>query len=115
MSCLFCRIISGEVPAKVAYHDDEVFAFHDVAPQAPTHVLVVPRQHVATISDMPADGPSPSIAHLFAGVQRAAHALGLTSADGYRVVVNCGERAGQSVWHVHVHLLAGRSLGWPPG
>ena len=115
MSCLFCRIVEREVPAKIAYEDDEILAFHDVAPQAPVHVLVIPRQHVATISDVPADGPAPSMAHLFAGVARTAHALGLSSAGGYRVVVNCGERAGQSVWHVHVHLLAGRSFAWPPG
>lgn len=115
MNCLFCRIVAGEIPAKVAYEDDEILAFHDIAPQAPVHVLVIPRTHVATLADMPADGPSPSMAHLFAGVQRTAQRLGLSSADGYRLVVNCGERAGQSVWHVHAHLLAGRSFAWPPG
>ena len=93
MSCLFCRIVAREIPAKVAHEDDEVLAFHDITPQAPTHVLVVPKAHVATIADMPPEGA----AGLFAGVQRAAQALGLKASDGYRLVVNCGERAGQSV------------------
>lgn len=115
MSCLFCRIVAGEIPARIAHQDDEVVAFHDIAPQAPVHVLVIPREHVATLADMPADGPAPSMARLFAGVQRTAQALGLSSVDGYRLVVNCGERAGQSVFHVHAHLLAGRTFGWPPG
>lgn len=115
MSCLFCRIVAGEIPAKIAYEDDDIIAFHDIAPQAPIHVLVIPRQHVATLSDLPADGPSPSMGLLFAGVQRAARHLGLASTDGYRLVVNSGESAGQSVLHVHVHLLAGRAFAWPPG
>jgi histidine triad (HIT) family protein len=111
MSCLFCRIAAGEIPSRAAYQDDEVFAFHDIAPQAPTHVLVIPRAHARSFQDMDAA----AVGALLSGAHRAAAALGLTETDGYRLVVNCGERAGQSVWHVHVHLLAGRSFGWPPG
>lgn len=114
--CLFCRIVAGEVPSKAAHSDDDVYAFHDIAPQAPVHVLVVPRDHVRTLSDMDAapDGKS-SVGRFMAGVRRVADSLGLREADGYRLVVNCGERAGQTVLHVHAHLLAGRALGWPPG
>ena len=114
-SCLFCRIVSGEIPGKIAYTDDDVVAFHDIAPQAPVHVLVVPRQHVRTFADMTPDGPAPSVAALMAGVRRAAEHLELGESDGYRVVVNCGERASQSVFHVHAHVLAGRPFNWPPG
>ena len=113
--CLFCKIISGAIPGKVAYEDADVFAFHDIAPQAPVHVLVVPRAHVATFADMAPEGPSPSVASLMAGVRRAAEHLGLTEGGGYRVVVNCGEAAAQSVFHVHAHVLSGRRFGWPPG
>lgn len=109
--CLFCRIVAGEVPGKKAHEDDDVLAFHDIAPAAPTHVLVVPKRHAATLDAM----DEADVAALFAGVQRAAKRLGLSAADGYRVVVNGGERAGQSVFHVHVHLMAGRAFGWPPG
>lgn len=109
--CLFCRIVAGEVPGKKAYEDDDVFAFHDIGPAAPTHVLVVPKKHAATLDAMGAA----DVAALFSGVQRAAKRLGLSATDGYRVVVNSGERAGQSVFHVHVHLMAGRAFGWPPG
>ncbi len=113
--CLFCKIAAGEIPAKIAYQDADVVAFHDISPQAPIHVLVVPRQHVATLDELAPDGPAPSAASLFAGVQRAAASLGVSAGDGYRQVVNCGEKASQSVFHVHVHLLAGRGFGWPPG
>ena len=115
-ACLFCRIVSGEVPASLAHSDDDVVAFHDVAPQAPVHVLVVPRAHVRTFSDL-GDGPSGegTMGVLMAGVARTVRTLGITEAEGYRVVVNCGERASQSVFHVHVHVMSGRRFGWPPG
>ena len=109
--CLFCKIVDGRIPGKIAYRDDDVLAFHDISPQAPVHVLVVPKQHVRTFADM-----APETAGTFmAGVRRAAEHLGLTEGDGYRVVVNCGERASQSVFHVHAHVLSGRPFGWPPG
>jgi histidine triad (HIT) family protein len=115
-SCLFCRIVAGEVPSKQAFADDGVFAFHDVAPQAPVHVLVVPRVHVRTLAELEPDGDGPaSVAGFMRGVRRAADALGLDETGGYRLVVNCGERASQSVFHVHAHLLSGRPFGWPPG
>ena len=113
--CIFCKIVEGHIPARLAHSDDDVVAFHDLSPQAPLHVLVVPRQHVRTFADLPAEGAAPSVATLMAGVRRAAEQLGLCENDGYRVVVNCGERASQSIFHVHVHLLSGRSFGWPPG
>jgi histidine triad (HIT) family protein len=111
--CLFCRIATGEIPAKKIYEDDEVIAFHDINPQAPTHVLVVPRKHVATL-----DAMSEADAHLIGNVLLRAAQIArdqqLTS-DGYRVVVNTGEAAGQTVFHIHFHLLGGRNFGWPPG
>jgi histidine triad (HIT) family protein len=113
MSCLFCRIVSGEIPASKVYEDDEVLAFNDINPQAPLHVLIVPKRHVATLNDL-ADGDEGLAGTL---VRRAA-AIARTNgyADrGYRVVFNCNPEAGQTVFHVHLHLLAGRGLGWPPG
>ena len=113
MSCLFCRIISGEIPASKVYDDDEVFAFNDINPQAPLHVLIVPKRHIATVNDL-VRGDEALVGTL---VRRA----GAIAADngyaerGYRTVFNCNAEAGQTVFHVHLHLLAGRRLGWPPG
>jgi histidine triad (HIT) family protein len=115
-SCLFCRIVRKEIDATIVHEDDDVVAFRDIHPQAPTHVLVVPREHVATLSGV-ADGVAGAqvLGRLMQGVRATAAALGHSAEDGYRVVFNCGERAAQSVFHLHVHLLAGRMLGWPPG
>ena len=114
--CLFCRIVAGEIPAKLVHQDDHVVAFRDVNPQAPEHVLVIPRAHVATLAEVSADEHGRDVlGNLFAGAAAAARALGLDETSGYRLVVNCGERAGQSVFHLHVHLLSGRRFGWPPG
>jgi histidine triad (HIT) family protein len=113
MSCLFCRIVSGEIPASKAYEDDEVLAFNDINPQAPLHVLVIPKRHVSTTNDLSAQDD------VLVGtlVRRAAAIAGEKGyADrGYRVVMNCNAEAGQTVFHIHLHLLAGRGLGWPPG
>jgi histidine triad (HIT) family protein len=113
MTCLFCRIASGEVPARIAYQDDEVVAFHDINPQAPLHVLVVPRAHIASLSDL-----SPEHDALVGTMIRRGAAIaresGLT-AGGFRTVFNCGRDAGQSVFHVHLHVMGGRPMGWPPG
>jgi histidine triad (HIT) family protein len=112
-TCLFCRIVAGEIPAKMVYEDDELVAFHDVNPQAPVHVLIIPRRHIATLNDLgPEDG-------VLAGtmLRRAvtiAETLGV-AARGYRVVFNCNPEAGQSVYHIHLHLLGGRQMHWPPG
>ena len=108
--CIFCRIGSGEIPADVVYRDDDVVAFRDTNPQAPTHVLVIPRRHVASAHEL--DDPGLTAA-LFAAMRRIADDEDL--GDGYRVVTNVGPAAGQSVPHLHFHLLGGRSLGWPPG
>jgi histidine triad (HIT) family protein len=113
MSCLFCRIIAGEIPSSKVYEDDEVFAFNDINPQAPLHVLLVPKRHIATTNDL-----SPGDEALVGVLVRRAAAIAAEKgyADrGYRTVFNCNAEAGQTVFHLHLHLLAGRVLGWPPG
>ena len=113
MSCLFCRIIAGDIPSKIAYQDDAMVAFHDVNPQAPVHVLVVPRKHIATLNDV-----TPEDEALIGRMQTRAAALAgeLGIAErGYRTVFNCNSEAGQSVFHIHLHLLGGRPMAWPPG
>jgi histidine triad (HIT) family protein len=108
--CIFCRIAAGDIPADLVLEDEEVVAFRDTNPQAPTHVLVIPRRHVASAHEL--DDPVLTGA-LFAAMRRIADAEGL--GDGYRIVTNIGPAAGQSVAHLHFHLLGGRSLAWPPG
>jgi histidine triad (HIT) family protein len=110
--CLFCRIIAGEIPSKKVYEDDHTYAFEDINPQAPTHVLVVPKKHVRGLKEA-----GPEDAEIVGRCQlTAAHiARQRNIEDGYRTVLNIGPRAGQSVFHLHVHLLGGRRLGWPPG
>ena len=113
MSCLFCRLIAGEVPARIVYEDDQLVAFHDVNPQAPVHVLIVPRTHIATTNDL---GPEHDA--LVGAMQRRAAAIAGEfdlAARGYRTVFNCNREAGQTVFHIHLHLLGGRSFLWPPG
>ena len=112
-TCIFCRITAGEIPARVAYEDDAVYAFHDVDPRAPVHVLIIPRKHVASINDLEADD-SGMVGRLYLAAKELAQQLGV-STSGYRLVMNCGDDAGQSVNHIHLHLLGGRSLRWPPG
>jgi histidine triad (HIT) family protein len=110
--CLFCKISSKEIPGKIVYEDPDLFAFEDISPQAPTHILICPRKHLASLSDAkPEDGMV--IARLFQVAAQLAAERGLT--DGYRTVVNNGRGAGQSVDHLHVHLLGGRNFRWPPG
>jgi histidine triad (HIT) family protein len=111
--CLFCRIASGELDADIVYEDDDVLAVRDINPQAPTHVLIVPRKHVATINDLEADDAQ-TIGAMFLAAKRVAADEGIAE-PGYRVTMNCNEGAGQSVFHIHLHLLGGRGLGWPPG
>jgi histidine triad (HIT) family protein len=113
MACLFCEIVAGRVPARVAYQDDQLLAFHDINPQAPTHVLLIPKRHIGSPNELaPADDSL--IGGLVRRAKQLAAELGLGE-RGYRLVVNCGEDAGYSVFHVHLHLLGGRALGWPPG
>jgi histidine triad (HIT) family protein len=109
---IFKRIIDGEIPAQVVYEDDRCLAFLDVAPQAPTHVLVIPKKEIASL-DTVDDADADLIAHLWIVIRNLARELKLGS--GYRVVVNCGRDGGQSVDHLHFHVLGGRQLAWPPG
>jgi len=112
-SCLFCRIACGEIPAKIAGQDDQVVAFHDVDPKAPTHVLIVPREHIPSVDAMAA-GHAELLARMVQTAQKIAREVG-ADRSGYRLVFNHGPDAGQSVEHVHLHLLAGRKMTWPPG
>ena len=111
--CLFCRIARKEIPAKILYEDDRVMAFEDINPQAPTHTLVIPRQHFATLNDV---GPADEglLGHMLLVARGIAKEKGLHE-KGYRLVANTLESAGQSVFHIHVHLLGGRRFAWPPG
>ena len=111
--CLFCKIAAEEIPSKKVYADDDVFAFHDISPQAPTHVLVIPRQHLATLDDTD-DSNTALLGKMTRVAVKIAGDRGLKG-DGYRLVMNCGEKAGQSVFHIHLHLLGGRAMNWPPG
>jgi histidine triad (HIT) family protein len=109
--CIFCRIAAGEIPARVVRRDETLVAFHDVSPVAPTHVLVVPRRHVPALAATTAEDAG-LLGRLLDAAREIAAELGL---DGYRVVINNGETAGQSVLHLHLHLIGGRRLHWPPG
>lgn len=111
--CLFCRIIAGEAPAIRLHEDDSVLAIRDVAPQAPSHLLVMPRRHVRSLADL-ADGDAPLVARLVAVATELARAEGLEG-PGYRIVANVGRDGGQTVPHLHLHLLGGRPMTWPPG
>jgi histidine triad (HIT) family protein len=108
-SCIFCRIVNGEDKAKVVFEDQRVMAFHDINPQAPTHVLIIPRDHYDSVIEVTDEG---LMGHLFTAAKAVAEKLGLTD---YRLVINTGTKAGQSVLHLHLHLLGGRVMYWPPG
>jgi histidine triad (HIT) family protein len=113
MSCLFCKIIAGEIPSKKVYEDEELYAFEDINPQARLHVLIVPRRHIPTLNDLSSedDGLVGSMVRCAAALAKARGVDG----SGYRTVFNCNAAAGQSVFHIHLHVLGGRSLAWPPG
>lgn len=111
--CLFCKIREGEIPADIVFENDDVLAFRDVNPHAPTHLLIIPKKHIATVNDLSADDES-IMGKLFSVAKVIAAEEGVSD-DGYRLVVNCNEKAGQTVFHIHMHLLAGRSMNWPPG
>ena len=113
MSCLFCRIVAGEIAARKVFEDAEIVAFDDVSPQAPMHVLVVPRAHVATLNDL-TSGHDQLVGAMVRRAAAIARERGYAE-GGYRTVFNCNADAGQSVFHLHLHLLGGRALGWPPG
>ena len=111
--CLFCKMVSGEIEPDKVYEDDEVMAFRDISPQAPTHVLVIPKQHIATLNDLDSDNAAVIGKMAFVASQLAKQE-GFAE-QGYRTVMNCNADGGQAVFHIHLHLLGGRPLGWPPG
>ena len=112
MDCLFCKIAAGEIPSNKIYEDDKILAFYDIDPQAPVHFLVIPKQHIACVNELDAEN-SEIVAYIFAKIPELVKKIGLKG--GYRIVNNCGEDAGQTVMHLHFHVLAGRQLAWPPG
>ena len=112
-NCLFCRITRGEIPAKLAYQDDAVMAFYDIDPKAPVHVLIMPREHIASINVL-SEAQAPTIGKMHLVARDLARELGVAE-EGYRLVINTGPNAGQSVEHIHLHLLGGRHFKWPPG
>lgn len=109
--CIFCKILEGEIPSKKVYEDEEVFAFHDVNPEAPIHILIIPKKHISKIAEIKAND-SPLMGKVLYAAQMIARDQGL---EHYRLVNNNGEEAGQSVFHIHFHLMGGRSFAWPPG
>lgn len=112
MDCIFCKIANGDIPASKVYEDDKILAFKDLDPQAPVHILIIPKEHIKWALDINEEN-SAVIAHIFSKIPLIAKEQGLT--DGFRIVNNCGEEAGQSVHHIHFHLLGGRDFTWPPG
>lgn len=111
--CLFCKILAGDIPADIIYESDTAIAFRDINPQAPTHVLIIPRKHISTINEITTDDHA-VVGSLYSAAQDIAVAEGFAD-EGYRAVMNCNAAAGQTVFHIHLHLLGGRSFGWPPG
>jgi histidine triad (HIT) family protein len=110
---LFCKILAGDIPAEMVFESETAIAFRDINPQAPVHVLIIPRKHIATINDI-ADEDQVLIGSLYSVAREIAAAEGIAE-DGYRTVMNCNEGAGQTVFHIHLHLIGGRTLSWPPG
>lgn len=113
MSCLFCRIIAGEIPGKFLYQDDRLVVLQDVNPQAPLHALVIPRQHVASLNDLSAENDG-LVGEMIRRAAQVAREHGVAD-SGYRTVFNCNREAGQTVFHIHLHVLGGRPMAWPPG
>ena len=111
--CIFCKIASGAIPSKKVYEDDQLIAFHDIAPQAPVHVLVVPKKHISGVNELAAEDAA-LIGQVYSVIQQLVRELKIDE-SGYRVVVNSGKDGSQSVPHLHFHVLGGRSLAWPPG
>ena len=112
MDCLFCKIINKEIPADIIYEDEHVIAFNDISPQAPTHALIIPRKHIATLNDVQAEDEA-LVGHMVKAAATIAEQLGFDE-NGYRTVFNCNPHGGQTVYHIHLHLLGGKPMGWPP-
>jgi histidine triad (HIT) family protein len=113
MDCIFCKIAKREIESHIIYEDDQTIAFDDIHPQAPLHKLIIPRQHIATLNDINAD-TTHIIGHMVRVAQQLAKQLEIAE-DGYRIVINCNDHGGQEVYHIHLHLLGGRQMHWPPG
>ncbi|WP_263078299.1 histidine triad nucleotide-binding protein [Endozoicomonas sp. Mp262] len=113
MSCLFCKMVEGDIPVDKVFEDDDLLAFRDINPAAPNHVLIIPKKHIGTLNDAVEDDQL-LLGKMMLTASRLAKELGVAE-DGYRVVVNCNNQGGQSVYHIHLHLLGGRQLQWPPG
>jgi histidine triad (HIT) family protein len=111
--CLFCKMVEREITPDVVFENDDVLAFRDISPQAPVHVLVIPKKHIATVNDL-TDEDESIVGRMILGAREIAHQEGIADA-GYRTVMNCNADGGQAVFHIHLHLLGGRQLGWPPG
>jgi len=111
--CLFCKILAGVIPADIVYESDTAIAFRDINPQAPTHVLIIPRKHISTINDIEAEDQA-IVGSLYSAAREIARDEGFADI-GYRAVMNCNEAAGQTVFHIHLHMLGGRAFAWPPG
>ena len=111
--CIFCKIANGDIPADKLYEDDQVLVFRDLSPQAPLHALVIPKTHIATLNDLSEDNAA-IIGSMFLAARQVAAEQGLAE-DGYRTVMNCNNHGGQTVYHLHLHLLGGRQMTWPPG
>ena len=111
--CLFCKIVAKTIPANVVHEDNQVMAFRDISPKAPTHILVIPKKHIATVNDI-GDDDKLLIGHMISVAKQLANSEGLAE-DGYRLVMNCNDDGGQTVFHIHLHLLGGRQMSWPPG
>lgn len=112
-NCIFCKIVKDEIPSQKVYEDEKVLAFKDINPEAPIHVIIIPKKHIANLNELTEEN-SDIISHIFMKVKDIAQKLNLADA-GYRVVTNCGADGGQTVGHIHFHLLGGRALKWPPG
>ncbi|MEG6614837.1 histidine triad nucleotide-binding protein [Peptococcaceae bacterium 1198_IL3148] len=113
MDCIFCKIINKEIPSEVVYQDERILAFKDINPEAPTHILIIPKKHIPTLLDLQPED-SDIIGHIVLTANKLASQYGLAE-QGYRLVSNCKEQAGQTVFHIHFHLLGGRPFAWPPG
>lgn len=113
MNCLFCKIVNEEIPAKVVFENEEVLAFHDVNPQAPTHILIIPKHHIPTLNDTDVNDEQ-LLGRMMLTAKNVAQEQGLTE-DGYRLVLNINSGGGQEIYHIHLHVLGGRQMSWPPG
>lgn len=113
MDCIFCKIVNGEIPSKKVYEDELVYAFEDITPQAPVHVLIIPKEHISSALEINEENSS-VIGHVFKVAAKIAKDLNIDK-NGFRIVNNCGEHGGQTVHHIHFHMLGGRNLQWPPG